>query len=279
MTPCPAGDTEQRHEHDLEVGPVGEALAQRRLAPLPLRLHLQEHRRFVELEPDVDRHHQQHEREQERDPPPPLLERLLGHRRPAEANHHQRHEEPQRRGGLDPAGVQPALLVGGVLRHVGRGAAVLAAEGQPLRQAQQHQDRGRQHPDARVGRQHADRRGRQPHHHDGDEEGVLAADQIPDAPEHQRAERPDQESGRVGGEAGEQRRRRVPLGEEQRREERRQSRVDVKVVPLEDGAERRGEDHLPRLRPADRARRCCCHWCRGHVACAPSRRSRAATVR
>ena len=158
--------------------------------------------------------------------------------------------------------MQPPLVVGRVLGHVGRGAAVLAAQRQPLRQAQQHQDGGRQHPHGRVGRQHADRRRREAHHHDGDEEGVLAADQIADAPEHQRAERPDQEPGRVGGEAGQQRRRRVPLGEEQRREERRQRRVDVEVVPLEDGAERRGEDDLPDLRPAEPpACRCRC----GHV--------------
>ena len=83
---------------------------------------------------------------------------------------------------------------------------------------------------------------RHAHHEDGDEERVLAADQVADAPEHQRAERPHEEARGVGGESGEQRGGLVALREEQGREERRERRVEIEVVPLEDGSERRGED-------------------------------------
>ena len=47
-------------------------------------------------------------------------------------------------------------------------------------------------------RQQADQEGRQAHDHDGDEEGVFAADEIADAAEHQRAERAHQEAGGKG---------------------------------------------------------------------------------
>jgi hypothetical protein len=150
-----------------------------------------------------------------------------------------------------------------VLGDVGRGAAVLAAQRQALRQPQDHQQDRRQEADLGVGRQDPDRRGRQTHDHDRDQEGVLAADQIADAPEHQRAERAHQEAGRVADEAAQQRRRRVGLREEQPREERRQRRVQVEVVPLEHGAERRREDDLLHAR---RAERWCPVACR-HVIC------------
>ena len=94
----------------------------------------------------------------------------------------------------------------------------------------------------REGGQQADGEGRGAHHHDGDQEGVFAADQVADAAEHEGAERAHQEAGGVGGEGREQRRRVVARREEQRREERRQRGVEIEVVPLEDGAERRGED-------------------------------------
>ena len=48
----------------------------------------------------------------------------------------------------------------------------------------------------------------------------------------------------------------LPGREEQRGEERRQRRVEIEVVPLEDGAERRGEDdEFLVLRHASGARR------------------------
>jgi hypothetical protein len=81
---------------------------------------------------------------------------------------------------------------------VGRGAAVFAAERETLQEAQRHQQNGCRPADAdfteqrevvrRVGGQEADHEGRRTHDHDGDEEGVLAADQIADAAEQKGAE-------------------------------------------------------------------------------------------
>jgi len=76
------------------------------------------------------------------------------------------------------------------------------------------------------------------HHHDGDQEGVFAADQIADTAEEDGAERPYQEARRIGCEGGEQCGRVISGWKEQRGEERRQRGVEIKVVPLEDRAER-----------------------------------------
>ena len=46
-------------------------------------------------------------------------------------------KQAERRGGLDEAGVEAALVVGRVLGDIDRGAAVLAAEREALQQAQQ----------------------------------------------------------------------------------------------------------------------------------------------
>jgi hypothetical protein len=95
--------------------------------------------------------------------------------------------ESQRRRGLNEAGVVAALFVGDVLGHVGRGAAVLTSQGQPLQEAQQHEQyRGRE-PDARIGGQKADQRRADAHGDHGYEECVLAADEIADVSEDDRA--------------------------------------------------------------------------------------------
>src|SRR4030095_1597292 len=77
----------------------------------------------------------------------------------------------------------------------------------------------------------------------GDQEGVLAAHQVADASEQQRAERPHQEAGGVGGERREQRGGLVARREEQRGEERRQHCVEIEVVPLEYGTQRGRENY------------------------------------
>ena len=129
-----------------------------------------------------------------------------------------------------------------MLGDVGRGAAVFPAKGKTLAQPQRHQeDRGKP-ADRGVGRQQTDQEGRDAHHHDGDQEGVFPSDQIADAAEHQRAERPDQESRGVGRKRRQQRRRIVAGRKEQRGEEWRQNGIEIEVVPFEDGAERRSED-------------------------------------
>ena len=92
-----------------------------------------------------------------------------------------------------------------MLGDVSRRSAVFAAQGQALNQAQcQKQQRG-QEADAGVGRQQTDGHRRAAHKDDGDEESVFAPDKIADAPEDDRAEGSNQESGSICGESGEQR--------------------------------------------------------------------------
>jgi hypothetical protein len=60
---------EQRQHHVLVVRILHEAVGQRRLGAFALGLHLLEHRRLLQLEPDVDREREQDGRDQERDAP------------------------------------------------------------------------------------------------------------------------------------------------------------------------------------------------------------------
>ena len=156
-------------------------------------------------------------------------------------DHDQRQEEAERGRGLDPARVVAAPALGRVLGDVGRRAAVLPAERQPLQQSQANQQDRRHPADLLEGRQQPDRERGCAHHRDRHEKGVFPADDVADAPEHQRAERTHEKAGGVGREARQQRGGVVALGEEQRRKERRESGVQVEVVPLEDRAERRRE--------------------------------------
>ena len=130
-----------------------------------------------------------------------------------------------------------------MFRHIHRRAAVLTAEREALRQPQHDEDDGRRHADGGVVRQQADERGRHAHQHDGDEEGALAADQVPQSPEDERAERPDEEARGEGEQREDEARGLVDPGEELLRDDDRQRAVEVEVVPLEHRPEGRGEDH------------------------------------
>ena len=126
-------------------------------------------------------------------------------------------------------------------------AAVFAAERETLEQAQADQrDRRGNSPGGVIGQQ-ADGERAEAHQRHGDEEGVFAADQVAEPAEEQRAERPDRETGGKGEQGEDERRRRIDAGEELRGEDRSERAVDVEVVPLENGAERRGEDDQPLL--------------------------------
>ena len=105
-----------------------------RLEPLPSAFMRLKHRRLIQPEPDPDRHREQDGREQERNAPAPVGEgrfALAG----ADAEHEQqRHEQAERRRGLNPRGVQPALVLRRVLGDVDRRATVFTAEREALRQ-------------------------------------------------------------------------------------------------------------------------------------------------
>ncbi len=85
-----------------------------------------------------------------------------------------------------------------MLGHIDGGTAVLSAKRKALQQSQRDQDDWRRDADGAVGRQHAHQEGGQAHDHDGDEEGVFAADQIARAPEEEGAERPHEKARRKG---------------------------------------------------------------------------------
>ena len=129
-----------------------------------------------------------------------------------------------------------------MLADVDGGAAVFAADREALRHAQNDQQDRRENADVAVARQQADERRRQAHGRDGDEERVLAADDVADAAEHQRAERAHDEAGGEGQKredvAGDFR-----VGAEEVDSHHADERaVEIEIVPLEDGAERRRAD-------------------------------------
>src|SRR6185369_15941663 len=72
--------------------------------------------------------------------------------------------------------------------------------------------------------------------------------QIADPPKDQRAEWPDQKPCRIGCKGREQGRSLVAWRKKQCRKERRQDCIEVKVVPLENGSQRRGENDFLFLR-------------------------------
>src|SRR5207342_2917769 len=209
-----------------------------------LVLHLLEQRRFAQLQADPHRYAEQHDRQQERHAPVGRLERLGADMAAHAQDHQQRQEQAERGGGLDEAGVQAALAVWRVLGDVGRRAAVFAAEREPLQQSQRDQDHWRGDADARVTRQQADQEGRRAHDHDGDQEGVLAPDQVAESAEHQRAERPHRETGGEGEQGEDEGAGFIQATEELLGDDRGERTVQVEVVPLEYGAQRRGEDHF-----------------------------------
>ena len=124
-----------------------------------------------------------------------------------------------------------------MLGHVGRGAAILAAERETLQQAHQHERDRCRDADRRVRREHADHEGRHAHEDDRDEEGVFAADEVPEPPEHERAERAHRKAGREGEQCEDEGRGGVHAGEELPADDRGEGTVEVEVVPLEDRAE------------------------------------------
>ena len=75
------------------------------------------------------------------------------------------------------------------------------------------------------------------------EEGVFAADEVAEPAEEQRAERTHRKTGGEGEQREDESRGRSDAGEELRRQNRGERSVDIEVVPLENCAERRGEDH------------------------------------
>ena len=176
---------------------------------------------------------------------PQLAERLLAHRVLHDEDDGQRDEQAERRRDLDEARVEPAAIVGHVLGDVHRRAAVLAAERQPLQHADEQQRNRRRDADGVIRRQESDGRRRAAHDEQRHQEGALAADEIADAAEEQRAERPHDEADGEGGEIRDEGQRVVAGGIEERRDDRGQAAEDIEVVPLDHRADGGRGDDLP----------------------------------
>jgi len=140
-----------------------------------------------------------------------------------------------------------------VLGNVGRGTAILAAQGQALDEATGDEQHRRGDADRGITRQQADQECRDAHQGHGDQEGVFAADQVAQAAEEQRAERTDREAGGETQQGEDEAGRRIDAGEEVGADVRGKRTREVEVVPFEDGADGRSDDDLslfPRHRPA-----------------------------
>src|SRR4051812_22943844 len=129
-----------------------------------------------------------------------------------------------------------------VLSHVRRGAAVFTAEREPLQKPEQNQYDGSSDSDLRIPGQDPDDERREAHDQDRDEKSVFAPDQVAHSAEHERAERPDGEPRGEREQREDESRRRIRCREELLADDRRQRSVQIEIVPLEDGAERRRED-------------------------------------
>ena len=206
---------------------------------LPCVLEPRVERRFFELHSDINRQDDKHRRDQERHAPAPIGKGRLAKAEAAQQDHEQREDDAHRRGGLNPGGIKPAPAVGRVLGDIGRRAAIFAAERQTLQHAHRDEQDRRQNADRLVARQQPDDKGRGPHQQQGQHEGELAADQIAEIPEHDRAERPDQEPGPEHEQAQDEGQPRI----ERRREEVLAEKdgkdaVQVEIVPLDQRADR-----------------------------------------
>ena len=270
--PQVGGDVGGDEQHEGVEGDVdADPRADRRAAPslrvaaqhlddrrrLPWRayvLDLTEQRALRDRHPDPQTDEHQQPAEQERHPPAPGQERLVGGQHAHQRQHPVGQQQADRHADLRPAGVEPAALgVAGLQGHQDR-TAPLAAEAQPLQEAQQHQQDRRPDPDRRVGRQQADRERGDAHQQQGHDQDVLAADLVAVVAEDHAAERPGDEPDGVGGEGQQGADQRLEAGEEQLVEDQRGGgAVDEEVVPLQRRADQAGDDDLAHRRRLYRA--------------------------
>ena len=201
----------------------------------------------MQLEPDVHRECQQDEREPERDSPAPVRELLGIHHAASDTDHGQRKEETERRRRLDPARVVAAPFMWGMFRNVSRRAAVLSTERKPLYEPERYEQHGSRPANRCVSGQQTDQKCGAAHEDNGDQERVFAADKVTDPPEHDCAERTHEEARGIRGKRRHQSGGFIAWREKQRGKKRRQRRVQIEVVPLEDRAKGRSEYDSPLL--------------------------------
>jgi len=124
-----------------------------------------------------------------------------------------------------------------MLCHIGCRAAILAAKREALQQTEADQDDRGGDADRGRARQQAHDEGRETHDQDGDEEGILAADEIADAAEHQGAKGTHDEAGGEGEQREDVAGVFVKLAEELRADDGGERAVKIEIIPFEYCAE------------------------------------------
>ena len=122
-----------------------------------------------------------------------------------------------------------------MLCHIDCRATVFTAYRQTLQEPQTDQDDRSGHTNCVGIGQQTDRERGQPHDQDGYEEGVLAANHIPQPAEHQRAEGPHDEPCRKRQQGINQTRSGIGFGKKLLRNDGRKRSEENEVIPLEDG--------------------------------------------
>ena len=114
-----------------------------------------------------------------------------------------------------------------------------------MQEAQRQQQDGCRNTGGGIARQDADRKRRDTHEAHGDQKRMLAADEVAEPSEYQRPERPNCEPRCECGQRENETGGFVDTREKLGAYDAREQTVQVKVVPLEHGAERGGTDHQP----------------------------------
>ena len=125
-----------------------------------------------------------------------------------------------------------------MLGNIGRRAAVLAAEREPLDKTQSDERGGSSDPDRGVVRKDSNQERRQAHHDDGDEKRVFASDDVADATEEERAEGTHRETCGERQESKDEGRRLIDAAEELAADDCCERTVKVEIIPLEYGSQR-----------------------------------------
>ena len=131
-----------------------------------------------------------------------------------------------------------------MFRHVSCCTTVFTAEREALDETAENEADRRENADGVVARQQADDEGRDTHQGHRDKEGVLAADEIAEATEHQRAERTHREARSEAEKHEDEARSRVHAREEVGADIRGKRAGEIKVIPFENRTERRGNNDL-----------------------------------
>jgi hypothetical protein len=198
--------------------------------------------RLAQLHSDEKRDAYEKSGDEKWNAPSPGVESRAGHGRLCGQDHQQRDEKSHHGRDLNDAGVEAAAVVGNVFGHVDGCASVFAAESHTLQHANQNQHDGREPAGRGECGQQADGKCRAAHDGERGQKSIFAADKIADAAEKQSAEGSNGEAHGKSGEIGDEREGIVIGRVELQRKNGGKAAEDKKVVPLDHGAERGGDD-------------------------------------